>query len=224
MIMGEKKGYAVLIVEDHRLDSDRIERAIRSSRDFYVTSAFRTAEEALSYIEVNTPDIILLDLDLPGMHGIEFIEKIRQKPECDGIRIVVLSVFEDEEFIIQSIRNGANGYLLKDLSDELLIAELQVTIHGGSAMSPRIAERIYAEIDSSRDKDRPENPLSKRENQVINLIALGFTYQEIADELNLSAHTIRRHIESIYRKLKVNSKGQAIRKGWQKGFIQPELE
>ncbi|MCR9143242.1 MAG: response regulator transcription factor [bacterium] len=236
----------VSIVEDRPASARRLRRLIESSDSFRFLKHYDDAESALAELsgdagegrppDESAPAMILIDLQLPGMHGSQLIEKLRASDP--DLLLVVITVFEDERSILEAIRRGANGYLLKDTPDPLLLAELNVLRLGGGGLTGRVAARILelAEnhaIDSPGGQRRespktPETPgqseagiqaLSQREREVVNFIALGFKYSEIADELNISGHTVRRHIEKIYRKLEVSSRSQAILKSKRIGYL-----
>lgn len=206
-------------IEDNPAFAERLLHIFNNSAEFHLQSQFSNAEQALQRLPDLRPHLVLVDMDLPGMSGADCIYELRKSEQLKQTRIVVLTMFEDEDYILQSIQNGANGYLLKDIGPDLLLAELKVACLGGSSMSQTIAERIFKNFQST-PRNQIENPLTVRETEVINLISLGFTYQEIADELDLSAHTVRRHIEKIYRKLEVGSRSQAIRRSRQLGLLQ----
>ena len=170
---------------------------------------------------------------MPGMDGIECINRLRE--DLSDLKIVVLTVFEDENNIVRAIEAGANGYLLKDIEPSLLLAELTVMHLGGGPMSPSVASKIINRyrlngiitskkglepvLQNSNNDSGFQNLISKRELEVLNLVSLGFVYTDISDELNISPHTVRRHIEKIYKKMNVNSRSEAIIKGRRFGLL-----
>ena len=217
--MSGSERFSVSIIEDNQEVAVRVRKLIQTSSDFEFYDHFSTAEAAIRRLPERIPHLVLVDMNLPGMDGAECIGRLRQLPALRDVRMVVLTIFEQEDYIIRSIQNGANGYLLKDISPDLLLAEMRVACLGGAAMTVSIAERIMHSHFPDANSVPVDNPLSERETEVINLISLGFKYNEIADELNLSAHTVRRHIENIYRKLEVNSRSEAIRRSHQLGLL-----
>jgi two-component system NarL family response regulator len=226
----------VSLVEDHKKTAVELSNIINQSKDFMLLNWFSNGKDALLGILKELPDIVIMDIGLPGMNGIECITHLKEK--IPDLKIVVLTVFEDEDNILKAIEAGANGYLLKDIEASLLIAELHVMHLGGAPMSPAIAVKIIdqykldkvisskKESDSHFEKNNSKSfnselqiMLSKREIEVLSLISLGYIYTDISDELDISSHTVRRHIENIYKKMNVNSKSQAIIKGRRLGLL-----
>ncbi len=149
------------------------------------------------------------------MNGEELIPLVRAK--YPFMKIVIFTVFEDQARIVRLLRLGVNGYLLKDTTDELLIAELKVILLGGAPLSPRVARKI---LDDERDHaGSQDNPLSERETEILNLIALGMSYRSIADDLEISPNTVRVHIRHIYEKLATSCKVEALNRARQLGII-----
>lgn len=149
------------------------------------------------------------------MNGEELIPLVHEK--YPQIKLVVFTVFEDQARIVRLLRLGVNGYLLKDTADELLIAELKVILLGGAPLSPRVARKI---LDDERDDAHTQaSPLSERETEILNLIALGMSYRAIADDLEISPNTVRVHIGNIYGKLATSSKVEALNRARQLGII-----
>ncbi len=200
----------------------RLRNLFADAPDFHCLAVYASAEAALAEDgpALSALDLLLVDLELPGMDGAALIARLRTlRPE---LRLVVLTVFEDEASIVRALQNGAAGYLLKDTPDDRLIAELRVIQLGGSAMTPRVAAKIMELATGGPARIEPAEhlqTLTDREQQVMNHIALGFKYGEIADELNISSHTVRRHIEKIYRKLEVHSRSQAIQRSKNLGYL-----
>ncbi len=227
--------YRVSIVEDHEQTALSLTEIIDNSEDFTVWKRYGTGEEALNDVPRNTPDLLIMDLGLPGIDGAECISRLRE--ELPDLKIIVLTVFEDDDHILRSLEAGANGYLLKDIDPPLLLAELRVMQLGGGPMSPVIARKIMdkyvgatghcgtsaaGEVQGKRGKASGKEEaelLSPRERQVIELVSLGFVYTDIADELDISPHTVRRHIENIYGKLNVHSRSEAIIKSRRFGIL-----
>ncbi|MCE9597074.1 MAG: response regulator transcription factor [Spirochaetia bacterium] len=213
------EGYTISLIEDNPDFTVRLKSLFKRAADFILLDHYASAEDALRNLPRRPPNLLLVDMDLPGMHGSECVRLLRTESKFDSMRIVALTIFENEELILRCLGYGANGYLLKDISPDLLLAELRVAALGGAAMTQSIAARIL----NARLKPEPstafQNPLTERETQVINLISLGITYAEVAQELKLSLHTIRSHIENIYAKLKVTSKSAALKRGRELGVV-----
>jgi DNA-binding NarL/FixJ family response regulator len=210
----------VSVIEDNKKVVENLQNLFSNSEEFEVLEFYPSAILAIQSIFKNPPDIVILDIGLPDKSGIDALEDLKNLlPES---KFVMYTVFEDEENIIRAIKNGANGYLLKDTPMELFLAELKVIYLGGSPLTPRIASRIIEEFESKiklNNNQEEINLLSKREKEVLNLVSLGLVYSDIADELDISPHTVSRHVENIYKKLNVHTKSEAIIRGRRLGII-----
>lgn len=205
----------VLALEDQPVIQDRLRRIFSASEKYLLLGVCGSVDEALAKLTQAKPAIFLVDLGLPDKSGDELIPIVRQRyPE---IKIVVFTVFEDQKRIVRLMRLGIRGYLLKDISDELLFAELGVIDAGGSTLTERVAQKILAEIGDNYQST--EHPLTDREIEVLNLSALGLNYKDIAEDLDISPHTVRRHINHIYEKLEVGSKVEALNRARQLGLL-----
>lgn len=211
--------YTISFIEDNLDLAERLKRLLADAPDFTLLDHYANAEDALRMLPRRPPGLLLADMDLPGMHGAECIRLLRSSQRFDSMRIVALTIFENEDLILRCLQYGANGYLLKDITPELLLAELRVAALGGAAMTQSIAARLMNTRMRQARPDASRNPLTDRETQVINLISLGLTYAEVAVELSISLHTVRSHIENIYGKLKVRSKSAALKRGRELGVV-----
>jgi len=205
----------LLILEDQPIIQARLHSLFTAENRFTLLKICGSAEEALVELPLQTPQIFLVDLELPGMSGEQLIPLVRAK--YPDIKIVVFTVFEDQARIVRLLRLGIRGYLLKDIADDLLIAELGVICAGGSTLTERVAQTLMAEIQQAA----PQAPsiLTDRETEVLNLTALGLNYKDIAEDLDISPHTVRRHINHIYEKLEVGSKVEALNRARQLGML-----
>lgn len=167
-------------------------------------------EELLRMLEVNTVDLVLMDINMPVMNGIEATAACRNK--YPSLKIVMLTVFDDGDHIFNAILAGANGYLLKDSKPARLIAAIEEAMEGGAPMSPDIATKALQMIRGNQSVVAEKNDfnLTKRELELLEQLATGDTYQEIADKLFISAKTVRKHIENIYGKLQAHNKVEAL--------------
>ena len=172
---------------------------------------FSTAEDALKVLLSYPVDLVLFDIELPGMNGIECMYKLKSvhlQMQC-----MMLTVFDDAENIFKAIKAGASGYILKSTSPEKIVEAINDLYNGGSPMSSQIARKV---IEAFQQTDNSNNEayhsLSRREQEIIQVLAKGFRYKEIADQLFLSQETIRTHIRNIYEKLHVNSRSEALKK------------
>ena len=200
---------SIAIVEDLEEVRDGIAKLIDLDPGFVVTDAFANAEEAILQLPNNPPDIVIMDINLPGMNGIECIRRIKDK--CIGTQFMMFTVYENDEKVFEALKAGATGYLLKKTSPSMIVEALKDLHAGGSPMSSNIARKLvtaYQEQESSS----PLLVLSSRENEILALLAQGLLYKEIADKLNIVTGTVRQHIHKIYEKLHVQNRTEAINK------------
>jgi DNA-binding NarL/FixJ family response regulator len=195
----------VMIVEDDQEIRNSFTLIVNSSQKFMVVSAYGTAEEAISSINRDKPEIVLMDIELPGVNGIQGTKTIKEKsPHTD---IIMVSVYEDSELVFEALKAGASGYITKSANYMELLTALDEIVKGGAPMSSRIARMV---IDNFHVN--PNSPLTKRETEILQLISEGKTYTQISEELFISKETAKTHIKNIYSKLQVNSKSEAIAK------------
>ncbi len=205
----------VYIIEDSLDIAENITHRIINSDDFTLVGLSHSGKEGLRDISQKKPELLILDVGLPDIKGTELITPLKE--QMPQLKILIFTVFEDEETILEAIQKGANGYILKETPETLFFAELNVVMLGGASLTPRIATKIsdlynLSKSESTNNGISVEEPLSERQEEILNFIVLGFSYKEIADELSISPHTVRRHIENIYQKLNVNKRTEAIRK------------
>jgi len=205
----------LVIVEDDPLFIANLHSLFEGRPEITVAGAFMNAEDALASIAACSPDVLLVDLGLPGMSGIDLIGKVREiLPE---VEMMVLTVFEDRDRILSAIRAGASGYLLKSSMPRELVAALFELHQGGAPMTPRIARKIIREFQHDGIRDR--YLLSHREKEVLREIEAGLSYKEIAGKFSISTHTVHAHIRNIYKKLHAADKTAALIKARQKGLL-----
>ncbi len=197
----------VVVVEDHVEFRESL-RFILANTGHIRCQAYATAEEALGPILIDRPDVIIMDIRLPGMDGIEFTKLLMER--IPDVLVLMCTVQEDDELIFQALRAGAKGYLLKRSSVEDLVEAIRQVLAGGSPMSPAIARRVVNSFRPERTKDL--NALTEREQNVLDLMSTGMTAREIGERLFVSVNTVRTHIRHIYEKLHVQSRVQAARK------------
>jgi len=201
----------LVIVEDRPLVQQRLHDLFATNPEFVLRALCTNAEDALERLHEVPCDLLLVDLELPGMHGEDLIVAVRAR--FPQIKIVVFTVFEEPGRIVRLVESGINGYLLKDTNDELLLAELRVILLGGASLSPRVARKI---LDSTEDNEKLQDcPLSARELEILHLLALGLNYRSIAEDLGVSPNTVRVHIARIYEKLESSNKIQALNRARQ---------
>lgn len=199
----------IAIVEDNHDIRTGLMMIVNGTDDLECRQTFATAEEALQVLPISCPDVVLMDIDLPGMNGIECIKQLREK--CASTLYMMLTVFEDDEKIFRSLEAGATGYMLKKTPPAQLVEAIKDMCHGGSPMNAQIARKVVASFSKPKtSKDAEE--LTKRELELLELLSKGYRYKEIADKLFISQDTVRTHIRNVYVKLHVNSKIEAINK------------
>lgn len=205
----------IVLVEDNSDLLKTLQLFLSAERDIDIVGAFATAEECLANIEKCAPDIILVDIDLPGMSGVELIETLKGKnPSID---FIVYTGYGDKKTFLAAIRAGAAGYLLKGTSPRELIEALHELRNGGVPMSPDISRMLIQEV---QDKSTQHKcPLTKREKSVLKCIDEDLTYKEISEKLNISRHTVHTHIKNGYEKLNADSRKDALKTAKRKGCI-----
>ena len=207
----------VAIVEDRRDTREGLALLIDGTEGFHCTGAYRTMETAMPAIERESPDVVLTDIGLPGMSGIEGVRILKERHPA--LQFLMLSVYEDDERIFEAICAGASGYLLKKTPPARLLESLRETVEGGSPMSPEIARRVITLFRKFRPPERAETDLTPHEVRILKLLVDGHHYKSAAAELNVSVNTIATHIKHIYEKLQVHSKSEAVARALRDGLI-----
>lgn len=205
---------SIAIVEDLDVVRNGLKDFISLSTDFLIVGSFKTGEEALQKLPEIKPDIVIMDINLPGMNGIECIRQVKDKSPLT--QFMMFTVYENDEKVFEALKAGASGYLLKN-TGLLQIAESVQELHeGGSPMSANIARKM---VNLFRDTDKKTpflDLLSNREKEILQLLAKGLLYKEIAEQLNITTGTVRIHIHKIYEKLHVQNRTEAINKAFGK--------
>jgi DNA-binding NarL/FixJ family response regulator len=202
------------IVEDLDEVRDGLKNFISLSQDFKVLDTFKTAEEALYDLPKLKPDIVIMDINLPGMNGIECIRQVKNK--IPGTQFMMFTVYENDEKVFEALKAGASGYLLKNTGLVQLIESLKELYNGGSPMSANIARKLVTLFRSEQKETTNLEILSSRENEILLLLTKGLLYKEIAEQLSISVSTVRQHIHHIYEKLHVQNRTEAINKAFGK--------
>lgn len=203
---------SVTIIEDNAIVRDTLKEHIFSLNGFRLLGAYESFEDAYSEIKRDVPDIVLMDIKLPGKDGIEATGILKNR--YSKISIIIITIYENSKHLFLALKNGAQGYLTKNINkDQLERALLQVK-NGGAPMSNHIAMMVVNSFHKNTD-----NPLSFREQEILQLISKGKTYSSIASDLFLSKNTVRTHIRNIYEKLHVHSKEEALKKANENNLI-----
>jgi DNA-binding NarL/FixJ family response regulator len=200
----------VAIVEDHALTCKALAVQIGRTGALTLTATYASAEEALRSLPGNLPDVVLMDINLPGRSGIECAGEL--KAAHPQLQILMLTASEDREQIFAALRSGASGYLLKRASPDELIAAIEEVHLGGSPMPIQIARMVVSYFHQIKKPSNDFEKLTPREQAILSLLAKGSYYKEIATELGISSHTVRNHLHEIYNKLHVQSRTEAVLK------------
>ncbi len=200
----------VSIVEDNDQLRGTLARVISRAEGFRCVSQYPSAEAALESIPQERPNVVLMDINLPGMNGVECVRRLKERVE--GIQIVMLTVYEDTENIFNALAAGASGYLLKRTTSAELLAALREVVRGGSPMTTHIARTVVQSFQKTGPSSQPTENLSEREQQVLDCLSQGFLYKEIADKLGISYETVHTYIRRIYEKLQVRTRTEAVAK------------
>jgi DNA-binding NarL/FixJ family response regulator len=202
------------IVEDLDEVREGLKQFISLSPEFKVLDTFKTAEEALYDLPNIRPDIVIMDISLPGMNGIECIKQVKGK--TPHTQFMMFTVYENDEKVFEALKAGASGYLLKNTGLVHMIESLKELYEGGSPMSSNIARKLVTVFREQQKESTPVQALSNRENEILQLLAKGLLYKEISDTLAISTGTVRQHIHKIYEKLHVQNRTEAINKAYGK--------
>ena len=203
------KPIKVCIVEDLKEVREGMVSLLSLDERFEILAAFADAESAMEGLPAWQPDIVIMDVNLPAMNGIDCIKKV--KSQCKNTQFIMFTIFENDEKVFDALTAGASGYLLKHTPPYKIVESLIELSQGGAPMSTQIARKV---IDKVRRNENNEaaSVLSVRENEVLQYLAKGLLYKEIADKLNISVGTVRQHIHKIYEKLHVQNRTEAINK------------
>src|SRR5580658_107190 len=201
---------SVSIVDDEKKLCQSIATFLNASAEFRCVSIYGSAKAALQHLPSDQPDVVLMDINMAGMDGIECVRQL--KALIPKVQIVMLTVYEDTEKIFAALAAGATGYLLKRYEPEELLQAIRDVLAGGSPMSNSIARKVVASFQKADTANEKQNLLTAREQAVLDSLARGLAYKQIGDELKISINTIRTHLRHIYEKLHVQSRTEAVAK------------
>lgn len=211
------KNIKVSIVEDNHFIRMALEQILLNFEGYDVSATYGSGEEAVDKMPDNLPDIVLMDINMGKMSGIEAVRQLKQK--CPSIRFMMCTVYEDDEKIFEALAAGASGYILKKTKPAELVAAIKDLFEGGAPMTSQIANRVVASFrrkDDNRDLVLLES-LSDREYEILEFLVKGRLYKEIASTLEISPETVRKHVYNIYKKLHVNNRVEAYNKFYGNG-------
>lgn len=198
------------IIEDQRDIREGLTMLINGTEGYHCTGSYRSMEEALDKISRDLPDVVLSDIGLPGMDGIEGMRILKER--YPQMLILMLTVYDDDDRIFDALCAGACGYLLKRTSPARLLESLRESVTGGAPMSPEVASRVITLFRDIRPPERADYELTPHETRLLKLLVEGYNYTTSAQELNVSINTIKFHMRNIYDKLQVHSKSEAVAK------------
>jgi DNA-binding NarL/FixJ family response regulator len=206
-----------MIIEDQRELREGLQTLVNFTPGFKSVGAFRTAEEAIARAKHDKPDVVLTDIGLPGMSGIEGIRKLKEM--FPNLVILVLSVYEDDERIFDALCAGACGYLLKRTPPTKLLENIKEAVTGGAPMSPEVASRVIKLFREYRPPERVDYDLTPHETRILKLLVDGYNFTTAAKKLGVSYNTVKFHMARIYDKLQVHSKTDAVAKALQNRLL-----
>lgn len=197
----------ISVIEDHARTRENLTKLINQTEGLRCVSAYPSGEAALKGIAAEQPKVALVDINLPGMNGVEVVTKLAAL--FPAVRTLMLTTYEQSDIIFDALRAGASGYLLKNLPPEELIDALKQVHAGGAPMSMQVARKVVNYFHVARKPDAHISSLTTREHEILSLLANGLRYKEIADKLSVSLNTVRTHATHIYEKLHVESRTEA---------------
>jgi DNA-binding NarL/FixJ family response regulator len=198
----------VSIVEDNRGTRESLRELLGRVQGFKCLGAYASGEEALRKIPEETPDVVLMDINLPGMRGIECVARL--KARAPKTQVLMLTTYDESDLIFESLRAGAHGYLLKNTTADDLIQAVEQVHSGGAPMSMNIARKVVNHFQQIKKPSSEMEKLTKREHEILALLAKGYLYKEIGDQLGISISTVRAHLHTVYEKLHVQSRTEAV--------------
>ncbi len=202
------KRIKVSIVEDDSGTRENLMAVLGATKTLQCLRAYPNGEDALVGIPKEPPDVVLMDISLPGMSGIGCVGKLKIK--LPKVQVLMLTTYEDSKLIFDSLRAGASGYLLKNVPPAEVVAAVEQVSVGGSPMSMHIARKVVSHFQQIKQTPHEIDVLSKREQEILALLAQGYFYKEIADQLGITPGTVRVHLHAVYEKLHVSSRTEAV--------------
>lgn len=197
----------LLLVEDHHIVRRGLVFFLKTREEFEIVGEAENGEEALTFIQTERPDVVLMDLSMPKMDGIEATKRIKQYDET--IKILILSSFSEQDYVLPALEAGADGYQLKEVQPEQLVASI-IAVHEGNAnFHPKVTPALFGRSAVKKEKENPFSMLTKREQEVLREIAKGRSNKEIAAELHITEQTVKTHVSNVLAKLEVDDRTQA---------------
>jgi DNA-binding NarL/FixJ family response regulator len=201
----------IAIVEDNASIRELLQSTIVMEDDYLCAGVFQNGEDALKGIPELQPDVVLMDIGLPGINGIDCVKQL--KPACPRTEFMICTVYDEDEKVYQALEYGASSYILKRSKPEFLLQSIREVHEGGSPMSPDIARKLVQRFQQKENKPAAAlTVITPREKEILELLSQGFFYKEAADKFGISINTLKRHIYNLYKKLQVDNKTEAINK------------
>ncbi|MDL4776028.1 MULTISPECIES: response regulator [Thermomonosporaceae] len=215
----------VMVVDDQTIVRAGFAALLAAQEDITVVGEAGDGREAVRLAERNRPDVVVMDIRMPGMDGIEATRHILARPGAEDVRVLVLTTFDVDEYVYEALSVGASGFLLKDATAEELVSAVRVVARGDSLLAPQVTGRLIREFTKQR-RNRPQAPsalgtLTARENEVLVLIAGGLSNGEIARRLVVSEHTVKTHVARVFTKLGLRDRAQAVMLAYESGVVVP---
>ncbi len=204
----KKNPIAVAVVEDVKGTRENLVELLKRAAGLNCAGVFASGEAAVRDLPTLAPDVVLMDVNLPGMSGVQCTAQL--KARLPKTQFLMLTAYENSELIFESLRAGASGYLMKNTEPDEILAAIEQVHAGGSPMSMQIARKVVSHFQEIKKPSSEFEQLTPRELEILSLLAKGFMYKEIADQLKISLHTVRGHIHLVYEKLHVQSRSEAI--------------
>ncbi len=207
----------IVLYEDNPQLREGLTMLLNGSDGFEVVGAFKNCNQAVHEIAALDPDVVLMDIDMPGTNGIEGLKNIRETNS--DVKVLMLTVFDDNKYVFEAIKSGANGYILKKTPPAKLLEYIQEANTGGAPMTSSIATQVLQMFTKVHNPVSEDYHLSEREKEVLQHLVNGYSYKMIASEMFISIDTVRSHIKKIYEKLHVNSKSEAVAKAFKNNIV-----
>ncbi|AXI10026.1 DNA-binding response regulator [Oceanobacillus zhaokaii] len=228
--MNEEKRISVVLIDDHKLFREGVKRILEFEPTFDVVAEGEDGTEASKLVKENNPDVVLMDINMPNMNGVQATaDLVRYFPNT---KVIILSIHDDESYVTHALKTGAQGYLLKEMDSDSLIEAIKVVSEGGSYLHPKVTHNLVLEyrrlakesaitnIDHGIEYRKPLHLLTKRECQVLQLLADGKSNRAVAETLYISEKTVKNHVSNILQKMNVNDRTQAVVSAIKKGWVE----